>query len=224
MLPGNQYSSQHQSITLSARLADNATLAVCVKDHGVGIDPEIQPYVFDLFTQAPRTLDRAEGGLGIGLSMVRSLVEMHGGTVSVYSEGLGHGSEFIVLLPVSGDDLAPEAAPVADAQAVLPCRILVIEDNVDANETLSFFLQAEGHSVASAFDGASGLEMAKDGAYDMVVCDIGLPGNPGLNDDNDRPATASTHRSRSGASPRSGGGRHPAAVAQAGAGLDSRHR
>ena len=180
--------------------------------------------MFDLFTQAPRTLDRAEGGLGIGLSMVRSLVEMHGGTVSVYSEGLGHGSEFIVLQPVSGDDLAPEAAPVADAQAVLPCRILVIEDNVHANETLSFFLQAEGHSVASAFDGASGLEMAKDGAYDMVVCDIGLPGNPGLNDDNDRPATASTHRSRSGASPRSGGGRHPAALAQAGAGVDSRHR
>jgi len=179
LINASKYSSHHQSITLSARLADNATLAVCVKDQGVGIDPELQPYVFDLFTQAPRTLDRSEGGLGIGLSMVRSLVELHGGTVSVHSEGLGHGSEFTVLLPVTGVDLVPEAAPVAAAQAVRPCRILLIEDNVDANETLSFCLTAEGHTVASAFDGASGLAMAKDGAYDIVVSDIGLPGMDG---------------------------------------------
>ena len=179
LINASKYSSECQSINLSARLSDAGRLAVSVKDEGVGIDPDIQPYVFDLFTQAPRTLDRSEGGLGIGLSMVRSLVEMHGGTVSVHSAGLGRGSEFIVLLPVSDDGVASEAGPVAALQPVQPCRILVIEDNVDANETLSFCLMADGHTVASAFDGPTGLAMAKAGGYDIVICDIGLPGMDG---------------------------------------------
>ena len=179
LINASKYSSEHQPITLSARMGDGGTLAVCVRDEGVGIEPEIQLLVFNLFTQAPQTLDRSEGGLGIGLSMVRALVEMHGGTVSVHSEGLGLGSEFIVLLPVSGEAVPPEAVPALPSEAVRPCRILVIEDNVDANETLSFCLKADGHTVESAFDGPTGLAMAKAGGYDIVVCDIGLPGMDG---------------------------------------------
>ena len=179
LINASKYSSEHQPIILSARLQGDGMVAVCVRDEGVGIEPEIQLLVFNLFTQAPQTLDRSEGGLGIGLSMVRSLVEMHGGTVSVHSEGLGLGSEFIVLLPVSGAAVPPEAAPALPSEAVRSCRILVIEDNVDANETLSFCLMAEGHTVASAFDGPTGLAMAKAGGYDIVICDIGLPGMDG---------------------------------------------
>ena len=179
LINASKYSAQHQSITLSARQDKGDTLAVCVKDQGVGIEPEIQPFIFDLFTQAPRTPDRPEGGLGIGLSMVRSLVEMHGGTVQVCSAGLGRGSEFIVRLPTPAEPAPPEASPVVQSDPVRPCRILVIEDNVDANETLSFCLVANGHTVASAFDGPTGLAMAKSGGYDIVVCDIGLPGMDG---------------------------------------------
>ena len=179
VINASKYSAQHQSITLSARQDKGDTLAVCVKDQGVGIEPEIQPFIFDLFTQAPRTPDRPEGGLGIGLSMVRSLVEMHGGTVQVCSAGLGRGSEFIVRLPMPVEPAPTEASPVVHSDPVRPCRILVIEDNVDANETLSFCLVANGHTVASAFDGPSGLAMAKGGGYDIVVCDIGLPGMDG---------------------------------------------
>ena len=179
LINASKYSAPHKTITLTARQGEGATLAVCVRDQGTGIEPDIQPYIFDLFTQAPRTLDRSEGGLGIGLSMVRALVEMHGGKVEVHSEGLGHGSEFMVVLPVSGAAAPPEAAPAAHSAAVSACRILVIEDNVDANETLNFCLMAEGHAVASAFDGPTGLAMAKEGGYDIVVCDIGLPGMDG---------------------------------------------
>lgn len=179
LINASKYSAQHQSITLSARQVKGDILAVCVKDQGVGIEPEIQPFIFDLFTQAPRTPDRPEGGLGIGLSMVRTLVEMHGGTVQVCSAGLGRGSEFIVRLPMPVEPAPTEASPVVHSDPVRPCRILVIEDNVDANETLSFCLVANGHTVASAFDGPSGLAMAKGGGYDIVVCDIGLPGMDG---------------------------------------------
>lgn len=179
VINASKYSAQHQSITLSARQDKGDTLAVCVKDQGVGIEPEIQPFIFDLFTQAPRTPDRPEGGLGIGLSMVRTLVEMHGGTVQVRSAGLGRGSEFIVRLPMPAEAAPPEASPVVHSDPVRPCRILVIEDNIDANETLSFCLVANGHTVASAFDGPTGLAMVKGGGYDIVVCDIGLPGMDG---------------------------------------------
>lgn len=179
LINASKYSPPLQSITLSARQHADGTLAISVKDHGVGIEPEMQPFIFDLFTQAPRTLDRAEGGLGIGLSMVRSLVEMHGGTVEVRSKGLDCGSEFIVLLPMFAEPVVLDAGPALQAPPARPCRILLIEDNVDANETLNFCLTFDGHAVSSAFDGPAGLAMAKDGVYDIVVCDIGLPGMDG---------------------------------------------
>lgn len=181
LINASKYSPEQAAITLSAHLCADSTLAICVKDDGVGIDPAMQPFIFDLFTQAPGTLDRAEGGLGIGLSMVRALVNMHGGTVQVRSKGLGCGSEFIVLLPMLNQaKVVKAAAPLQPHPAARVCRVLVIEDSADANEMLNDCLTLDGHSVSSAFDGPSGLIMALGGGYDLVICDLGLPGMDGF--------------------------------------------
>lgn len=173
-----KFTPERECITVSSR-SHAQSVVVSVKDNGMGIALNLQPYIFDLFTQGPRTLDRSQGGLGIGLSLVRAIVEMHGGSVKVYSGGADLGSEFIVSLPTSGATLAREISTFPRAIATSPCRILLIEDNVDLNETLNDRLAQEGHVVASAFDGISGLAMAKENAYDVVVCDIGLPGIDG---------------------------------------------
>lgn len=179
LLNASKYSRQTDTIALSARVRSNGLVAVSVKDKGVGIDPALQPFIFDLFTQATGTLDRSEGGLGIGLSMVRALVELHGGTVQVISEGLGRGSEFIVVLPTSNVAASALIVPALPRKAERPCRILLVEDSRDSNETLAYCLRWEGHTVSSAFDGPSGLAMAASGAYELVICDIGLPGMDG---------------------------------------------
>lgn len=179
LINASKYSPHAACISLSARLGADGMLAISVKDPGVGIDPEMQPFIFDLFTQVPATLDRSQGGLGIGLSMVRTLLELHGGRVEVRSEGLGHGSEFTALLPLMGNFGALQPHSALPASLARPCRILIIEDNADANETLNFCLTFEGHTVASAFDGPAGLDKAKTGCYDLVICDIGLPGMDG---------------------------------------------
>lgn len=155
------------------------TVKVSVKDNGVGIAPDIQAFIFDLFTQGPHSLDRSQGGLGIGLSLVRTVVKMHGGTVSVYSEGLGFGSEFIVELPISTELITDDGTEPTKVDTVYGRRILLIEDNLSANEILSELLTMEGHAITSAFDGTSGLAMAQENIYDIIVCDIGLPGIDG---------------------------------------------
>ena len=106
-------------------------------------------------------------------------MELHGGTVQVRSEGLGRGSEFIVVLPVSSEAAVPEASPALPTPAPRTCRTLIIEDNVDANEALNLCLTFLGHTAASAFDGLSGLAMTKQGDYELIICDIGLPGMDG---------------------------------------------
>ena len=179
LINAGKYSPRGERIILSACLSADGMLAISIQDQGIGIAPDMQAFIFDLFTQVPHAIDRSQGGLGIGLSMVRMLVELHGGRVEVRSEGLGRGSEFIVLLPLAGSPDALDFPPVAEQTAVGACRILIIEDNVDANETLNLCLTTDGHAVACAFDGPTGLEMAKTGAYDIVVCDIGLPGMDG---------------------------------------------
>jgi two-component system CheB/CheR fusion protein len=179
----SKYAPQREPITLSARPGENGTVEISVKDKG-GIEPELQPFIFELFMQGPRTLDRSEGGLGIGLSVVRTLVELHGGKVEVHSDGVGHGCEFTVVLPVSHKAFhkaaPPEAGPALPAPTARTCRILLVEDQVDINENLNLCLTYEGHSVTSAFDGPSGLELAKAGGYDIVISDIGLPGMDGF--------------------------------------------
>jgi signal transduction histidine kinase len=145
-----------------------------VIDTGIGLDPGLAARVFDLFVQGDRQLDRSLGGLGIGLTLVRRLAEMHGGTVSVHSAGPGHGSEFIVRLPA----IQPPALADAQASAAEPvpaCDVLVVEDNEDARETLKMLLELSGHRVTEADDGPSGLRAALEGRPDVMLVDIGLP-------------------------------------------------
>jgi len=164
----------HVDVTLEA-----GEVVVAVRDNGTGIAPEVLPHIFDLFTQGPRSLARSEGGLGVGLNVVRNLVSMHGGTVRADSEGLGRGSRFVVRLPLAA--LASTAPPPETTAAPAGrCRVLLIEDNIDACETLKAFLELEEHEVAMAHDGRAGLEAMLARAFDVVVCDIGLPGMDGL--------------------------------------------
>jgi signal transduction histidine kinase/ActR/RegA family two-component response regulator len=152
---------------------------VTVADNGTGIGPDVLPHIFDLFTQGPRSLARSEGGLGVGLNVVSNLVTMHGGQVAAYSDGLGKGSTFTLTLPVSTAPVAlPPAAP--EAPQVSPgCTVLLIEDNVDACETLQHLLTMEGHAVSFAHDGTAGLAAAQGGNFEVIICDIGLPGLDG---------------------------------------------
>jgi PAS domain S-box-containing protein len=152
-----------------------------VRDRGVGIAPEILPRIFDLFTQAERSLDRAQGGLGIGLALVHRLVEMHGGTV-VVSSSLGQGSEFVVRLPaVSAQEPVASLPPAETARPTGPSlRVLVVDDNVDTVTTLALLVTESGHDVRSAYDGTAVVETALDYRPNVVFLDIGLPGLNGF--------------------------------------------
>ena len=144
----------------------------------MGIDADLLPRVFDLFTQAERLLDRAQGGLGIGLSLVKNLVELHGGQVNATSPGAGRGSTFAVRLPLIAAPTARVGAP-SKAAPVCAKRVLVVEDNVDAAHSVGTVLELAGHSVAYAHDGAAGLKAATDFCPNVCVVDIGLPGMSG---------------------------------------------
>jgi PAS domain S-box-containing protein len=150
---------------------------VRVRDTGIGITPELLPRVFDLFTQADSSLARSRGGLGIGLTLVRMLVELHGGRVSASSRGRGHGSEFVVRLPLV--QAAPVSSPPSPLCPSAARRVLIIEDNRDAREMLRIALEMEGHSVHAASTGPQGVEAARALAPDVILLDVGLPGLDG---------------------------------------------
>ena len=156
-------------------------VVIRVKDNGIGIDPELLPRIFDLFTQANRSLDRSQGGLGIGLTVARRLVELHGGTISVASAGLGQGSEFMVRLPVVARVPIPESARDAAGSDQKPSalRVLVVEDNVDAAESLAILLRMFGHQAQVVHTGMAGLEAATAYQPNVILLDIGLPGMDG---------------------------------------------
>ncbi|MGE5414956.1 MAG: ATP-binding protein, partial [Syntrophomonadaceae bacterium] len=158
---------------------EGAEAVIRVADTGVGMGPEILPRVFELFAQADEALDRAHGGLGIGLTLVRSLVELHGGTVRAQSPGRGEGSTFVVRLP--GAAAAGHAATDEELEGpgVEPRRILLIEDNADVRESLRELLSEAGHRVATASDGLAGIELAVSLRPDVALVDIGLPGLDG---------------------------------------------
>jgi PAS domain S-box-containing protein len=147
-----------------------------VEDNGYGIAPELLPRVFDLFVQGERTLDRAQGGLGIGLTLVRRLVELHGGTVSAFSEGPGRGSTFTVRLPRVSAPQNTQASLTRSPCDSFSRRVLVIEDNRDAREMFRMMLELAGHEVLEAEDGLTGLELLKATRPDVAVIDVGLPG------------------------------------------------
>jgi signal transduction histidine kinase/CheY-like chemotaxis protein len=148
---------------------------ITVKDSGVGIRSEILDRVFEPFSQDDQTLARTQGGLGIGLALVKGLVELHDGTVSAESQGPGRGSEFRIVLPLKDGAMQSAAGDVEQRSGRR--RVLVIEDNVDAAEMLAALLELAGHSTAIAHDGAQGLVAAREFRPDIVLCDIGLPGD-----------------------------------------------
>ena len=162
-------------------------VAIRVRDTGIGIAPELLPRIFDLFTQADRSLDRSQGGLGIGLCLVQQLVALHGGTVEAHSI-LGQGSEFVVRLPLMLTPLpalptfplpAPDTA-LPTQKAATGCRVLVVDDNVDAAQSLGLLLEMSGHAVRLAYDGPTALQAAIDYRPDVALLDIGLPGLDGF--------------------------------------------
>jgi CheY-like chemotaxis protein len=158
-----------------------AEVVVSVRDDGSGIEAEIQPRLFDLFVQGNRPLDRSQGGLGIGLTVARTLVELHGGCIVVTSQGPGTGSEFVVRLPALEQPAALQGVAAAPSSE-LPrgkrgggARILIVDDNVDAADVLGEALRAFGHEVAVAHDGPQALEVAAAFHPHAAILDIGLP-------------------------------------------------
>ena len=146
-----------------------------VQDDGAGIDPTLLPRLFDLFTQGDQSLDHAHGGLGLGLPVVRHLVELHGGRVEAHSAGPGQGSEFVVHLPLFWEG-APAVAPTpAPTPAPRHHHLLIVEDNADARQSLQELLQMNGHRVEVAEDGQQGIEIALANHPDTAFVDIGLP-------------------------------------------------
>jgi signal transduction histidine kinase/FixJ family two-component response regulator len=176
-----KYAEPGGRITLAAR-RDGAQLCIAVRDEGIGIEPEMLPHVFELFTQGWREAHRAHDGLGIGLTLVRNLVEMHGGTVTAASEGRGRGSEFTVRLPLAAgrrESPRADAAPSRRAGDGRPLRVLVVDDNVDSAESMGMVLELLDIEHAVAYDGHAALEVADRFRPDAVLLDIGMPGMDG---------------------------------------------
>jgi PAS domain S-box-containing protein len=155
-----------------------AVLRVC--DTGIGIDPEMLPHVFETFAQADRSLDRTRGGLGLGLSLVKGLVELHGGEVRAASAGVGQGAEFTVWLPLAEAGPAPAAEAATTPVPVKSLRILIVEDNLDTAQSLKALLTLCGHEVRLAHTGPDGVAAAREFRPGAVLCDLGLPGLNGF--------------------------------------------
>jgi PAS domain S-box-containing protein len=160
-------------VTIRIEEADT-TVAVILCDTGIGMEPAMVERLFETFSQADRSLERSRGGLGLGLALVRGLIEQHGGKVKAESDGPGCGSRFTLRLPLAPEpepDAEPEAAPAPRSSR----RILIIEDHEDAAESLQILLELSGHEVEAALDGPSGLEAARRFRPEVVLCDVGLP-------------------------------------------------
>jgi PAS domain S-box-containing protein len=169
-----KYSEPGGHIRVHARMAEGR-LHIVVKDTGVGIPPEMLERIFDMFTQVDRTLERTRGGLGIGLTLVRRLVELHGGSIVARSEGAGHGSEFEIVLPFEAARVIPPPAEESGEVAGVARRVLVTDDNEDAAESLARMLRMMGHEVRIASDGEHCIAACEEFRPDVVLLDIGMP-------------------------------------------------
>jgi signal transduction histidine kinase/DNA-binding response OmpR family regulator len=180
----SKFSGPNSRIALTTAY-DDGEVKISVKDEGSGIDPAFLPHIFDLFAQADQSLDRSQGGLGIGLTLVKHLVELHGGRVSASSGGVGQGTEVVVYLPGrpaqdSGNSISVPAARAPVAREKVPARILVVDDLAASAETLMTLLEMEGFDVKIASEGMAALRIAEDFRPDVVLLDIGLPGMNGF--------------------------------------------
>jgi len=178
-----KYTDTGGDIALHAAIRAEEAI-IRVRDNGCGLSASLLPHVFELFTQARRSLDCSQGGLGVGLALVRSLVKMHGGAVEAHSARLGQGSEFVVRLPLAGgsialEHLATNIAAASTSAITGRMKVLVVEDNADAGEMLALFLRHGGDEVRLAIDGFTALDQARDFQPQVVLCDIGLPGLSG---------------------------------------------
>jgi signal transduction histidine kinase/ActR/RegA family two-component response regulator len=180
----SKFSGPHSRIRVSASFAQGEA-RIAVKDDGAGIEPAFMPHIFDLFAQADQSLDRSQGGLGIGLTLVKHLVELHGGRVEAHSDGVGCGTEVSVYLPAwlastgNGQEAATAGRkPLGPSNA--PARILVVDDLAASAETLMMLLEMEGFVVKTASEGMAALKIAEDFRPDVVLLDIGLPGMNGF--------------------------------------------
>jgi CheY-like chemotaxis protein len=170
-----KYTEPGGRISLSAQ-CEGGDVAISVRDNGIGIAADMLPNVFEMFAQASGGSDRSQGGLGIGLTLVRRLVELHGGTVVARSAGLGLGSEFTVRLPILSERPVSQPPPEAPRTEMIPRRrILVVDDNRDAAESLATLLGLTGHETRVAHDGSEAVEAAEAFRPDVVLLDIGLP-------------------------------------------------
>jgi CheY-like chemotaxis protein len=173
-----KYTNPGGNIVLSAQRQGEFAV-IRVRDNGMGIEPDMLPKVFEMFMQSSRSLDRAQGGIGIGLTLVQRLVELHGGTVKVQSDGAGRGSVFSVRLPVAMADERSSGGLITSAPA-RPRRVLLVDDNVSAARMLSLLLNKLGdHQTMVVHDGLSALERIRTWRPEVVLLDIGLPGMDG---------------------------------------------
>ena len=172
-----KYTEEGGRIWLAAE-RQGSEVTVSVKDNGIGIMAEMLPRIFEIFTQSNRALVRSQGGLGIGLSLVKGLVELHGGSIEARSDGPGQGSEFVVRLPVAGEKLVQEPARPGEDEQPKPVtrrRILVADDNRDSADSLAMLLKIKGYEVGTAYDGEQAVEAAEALRPDVVLLDIGMP-------------------------------------------------
>jgi PAS domain S-box-containing protein len=173
----SKFTRRGDRVILSIQRTED-TAGICVRDTGAGIEPGLLPNVFDPFVQGERTLARTEGGLGLGLALVKGIAELHGGTVRAESGGAGMGTEFVVTLP-----LASAGVELRRSVGVAPSgtgrRVLVVDDNADGAESLAELATVMGHTVDVALDGPTAVDMARANPPDVVLCDIGLPGMSG---------------------------------------------
>jgi signal transduction histidine kinase len=171
-----KYTDPGGEIRVEAR-NNEGEAAIAVTDNGVGIPAELLPRIFDLFVQSDRSLDRSQGGLGIGLAVVRRLIEMHGGRVSAASEGPGRGARFEIVLPLI--PCLSERSEPAQEHKVVPRTILIVDDNADSADSLAMILNLSGHTAESVYGGADALDRAVALNPEVILLDIGLPGMDG---------------------------------------------
>jgi CheY-like chemotaxis protein len=175
----SKYSDRGGHIDLHVAEQDGQVV-IRVRDNGIGIAPGLLDLIFEPFIQAERSLDRAEGGLGVGLTLAKRLIDMHGGTIEAHSEGLGRGSELIVRLPMlAAPATHPSNAGADEDPPPGAWRILVVDDNADAADSIALLLQAAGHDAEVAYSSEAALEAAVGSRPDVVLLDIGLPGMDG---------------------------------------------